>query len=42
MSNNNFINFINIILLIFFLWFVVFLISNKLKRMNKIKNYLNI
>jgi hypothetical protein len=38
MSNN----FINIILIIFFVWFLVFSISNKLKRMNKIENYLKI
>lgn len=42
MSNDNFINFINIILIIFFLWFLVFSLNNKLKRMNKIKNYLKI
>ena len=42
MSNDTFINFINIILIIFFLWFLVFSISNSLKRMNKIKNYLKI
>jgi uncharacterized integral membrane protein len=39
MSNNYF---INIILIIFFLLFLVFSISNKLKRMNKIENYLKI
>jgi len=42
MSDKNFINFINIILIIFFLWFFVFSFNNKLKRMNKIKNYLKI
>jgi len=39
MFNNNF---IKIILIIIFIVFLFFSISNKLKRMNKIENYLKI